>query len=285
MGYPFVQAKHYRDGGNLPVHRIVIHDMEFPERSTAAEDVAAYFKRGPVRASAHYCCDNNSIVQCVSEDDIAFHAPPNSHSIGVELAGYAKQSPAEWRDPFSSAMLHRAAQLVAEVCTRHGVPPVWLTPADLKAGKRGITSHNNVSKAFGQSTHTDPGPAFPAGWFIDLVRAALGAPQPSPGGDDMPTTRLLRGRPDFPIHVFALRDNKLAHVQSPQTAEDIGYPTVKDANGHPVDIAKKSTTVPNGVEDIGPGGDVWYRLPIEVVEGEGPAARLVVHPPLARPTP
>jgi hypothetical protein len=64
------------------------------------------------------------------------------------------------------------------VCAAYDVPVVFLTPADLLAGKHGITTHANVSLAFGESTHWDPG-FWPQYRFMRLVRkeyAALTAP-------------------------------------------------------------------------------------------------------------
>lgn len=173
MSYPFVKAAHYRVGGNLPARWITIHAMQAPEKVTTAEAVANYFARGTVVASCHYCVDSDSIVQCVHEADTAFHAPPNRYSIGIELAGYAEQTGAEWADDFSTRMLNRAAILAAGICVRHGIPPVWLSVADLKAGRKGITSHANISKAFGQTHHWDPGPNFPVDYFIAQVRRTM----------------------------------------------------------------------------------------------------------------
>jgi murein L,D-transpeptidase YcbB/YkuD len=50
---------------------------------------------------------------------------------------------------------------------------VWLYPADLQAGRRGITSHDNVSKAFRRSTHWDPGEGFNIQRYLRLVRENL----------------------------------------------------------------------------------------------------------------
>jgi N-acetyl-anhydromuramyl-L-alanine amidase AmpD len=169
--YPFVQAKHYRRGGNTPVSRLVIHDMEAPEKATTAESVAAYFAKGTVVSSCHYCIDSDSIIQCVREEDVAFHAPPNTGSIGLEHAGYARQTAEEWIDAYSMAMLRLSAGLAADICRRHNLPLVWLSPADLLAGHRGITSHANVSKAWRRSTHTDPGPNFPVDFYLSLIGA------------------------------------------------------------------------------------------------------------------
>ena len=67
--------------------------------------------------------------------------------------------------------------LTAEVCARHRVPVRRLRAADLIAGRRGITGHADVSRAFGKSDHWDPGTGFPWQRFVRLVRASDG------GGD------------------------------------------------------------------------------------------------------
>ena len=173
----FVKARWFHAGDNGTVNRIVLHDMEMPEKPDTAEACANYFAGTDKKASAHYCVDNNSAVQCVKESDIAFHAPPNTGSIGIEHAGYARQSTGEWLDEFGLAMLRDvSAPLVRDIAQRHNVPLRWLSVADLQAGKRGITSHNNVSKAFGKSTHTDPGPNFPVPEFMAWVTNTQEAP-------------------------------------------------------------------------------------------------------------
>jgi hypothetical protein len=167
----FIEARWYT---HVTVKRridyIVLHDMEAPEKSTTAEAVANYFASTANKTSCHYCVDSDSIVQCVRENDIAYHAPPNHHSIGVEHAGYARQTRAQWLDAFGVKMLALSAGLVRDLCAKYDIPLVFLSVADLKAGKRGITTHANVSKAFGQSTHTDPGTNFPIDYYMDLLR-------------------------------------------------------------------------------------------------------------------
>lgn len=171
----FVQAHAYTRGPRRgPVTLVVIHDMEAPETSKTAENVARYFAAPTTGASAHYCLDNDSTVQCVLERDIAWHAPgANNNGIGIELAGYAKQTAAEWADPFSSAMLRRAALLTADICKRHGIPARFVDAVGLKAGKSGITMHRDVTAAFRKSTHQDPGPNFPIADFVRQVQANL----------------------------------------------------------------------------------------------------------------
>lgn len=177
----FLQAKNYYRGGNRP-NLIVIHDMEYPERPTGAEWCADYFATS-AKASAHYCVDNDSIVQCVLDTDGAWHTPGsiggveiNRQSIGIEHAGYAKQTAAEWRDAYSTAMLEMSARLVAELCVKHMIPAVKLSPEQVRAGARGICGHDDCTKATKVGSHWDPGPHFPWDWYMERVRAHMEIP-------------------------------------------------------------------------------------------------------------
>ena len=76
----------------------------------------------------------------------------------------------DWRDPYSRAVLARASSLVADVCRRRRIPVRWLVADDLLAGRRGLTGHNEVSRAFKRSDHWDPGDGFPVEAFLDSVR-------------------------------------------------------------------------------------------------------------------
>ena len=192
----FIQARWFtRVTAKRRIDFIVLHSMEAPEKGTTAESVARYFAAGTVKASAHFNVDADSIVQSVRENDIAYHAPPNTHSIGVEHAGYARQTRAQWLDAYGLAMLRRSAGLVRALAAKHDVPLVFLSPAQLRAGKRGITTHANVSKAWGLTSHTDPGKGFP----IDHYMALLYPPRPEPPqpqeDDDMVMQRYTDGGP------------------------------------------------------------------------------------------
>jgi hypothetical protein len=68
-------------------------------------------------------------------------------------------------------VLERAASLVADICRRRRIPVRWLLAYDLLAGRRGLTGHDEVSEAFKQSDHWDPGDGFPVEAFVDRVRA------------------------------------------------------------------------------------------------------------------
>jgi N-acetyl-anhydromuramyl-L-alanine amidase AmpD len=177
MPYPFVEARNYTKGRDAPIEVLVLHAMEAPEKPDTAEAVARWFA-GPDAplASCHYCIDSDSIVQCVRDGDVAWHAPgANRNGLGLEHAGYSAQSGTDWDDPYSRAMLWRSARLVASKCREYDIPAEWLEPTDLLAGRRGITTHANVTLAFRRSDHTDPGPSFPAERYLSSVHRLLAA--------------------------------------------------------------------------------------------------------------
>jgi N-acetyl-anhydromuramyl-L-alanine amidase AmpD len=165
LAYPFMPARNFTRAARKDVDLVVVHTMEAPEKGETAENVAAWFAGSTApKASAHYCVDGDTIVQCVRDEDVAWHAPGANHDgVGIEHAGYARQSQADWDDEYSTRMLERSAELTADLCARYRIPPVWLHPADLLAGRRGITSHFNVSRAFKNGCAPQGGPQAPAG--------------------------------------------------------------------------------------------------------------------------
>lgn len=173
--WPLVRAKwfgHFPVGMKRVVTHVVIHDMEYDESLKAAEDVAKYFQTMPDerKASAHICVDADSIVQCVPDNDIAYAAPGlNSTGIQIELAGYARQTRAQWLDDYGRRLLDRAAGAVAQYCVKFAIPPLHLTDQQLFDKREGIVGHDQVSRVYKQSNHTDPGPNFPWDYLMERV--------------------------------------------------------------------------------------------------------------------
>lgn len=177
--FVFMQAVNYRPALRKPgdVLWLVIHTMEASEASTTAGAVARWFagKSGPApRASAHRCFDDDSMVQCVRLEDVAYAAPgANLLGIQYEHAGYARQSAAEWADPFSRRMLERSAMWAACDAKEFGIPIRRIGATELRARQPGFCGHADVSKAFGKSSHYDPGQSFPWDRYLaDVERFA-----------------------------------------------------------------------------------------------------------------
>jgi N-acetylmuramoyl-L-alanine amidase CwlA len=120
---PFIEAKYYRKGRIKPVELIIIHTMEAARKENTAENVANYFKNPEKEASAHYCIDSNSIVQCVYDSNTAFGCKnANANGVHLEHAGYAKQNREDWLDEYGKSMLDISAQVCAYLCQKFNIP-------------------------------------------------------------------------------------------------------------------------------------------------------------------
>lgn len=176
-GVPLVQARNYTPANRSEVRWIVIHTMEAAEEYIrTAENVANWFAGADApKASAHYNVDRDSIVQSVREVDVAWHAKGgNRYGIGIEHAGYARQSELDWADGPSQEILTRSARLTASIAKRWGIPPVRLSDNDLRNGLKGFCGHGDITRAFKiAGGHTDPGAGFPWSRYLDMVKSHL----------------------------------------------------------------------------------------------------------------
>jgi len=125
-----------------------------------------------VKASAHLCVDSDSIVQCVFDNNIAAAAPGvNGDGIHIEQAGYAKQTKAEWMDPYGILMINLSANAAAQYCLKYNVPVKHLSNTELKAGEKGIIGHAQATATYKPNAgHTDPGTGFPWEYFMERVK-------------------------------------------------------------------------------------------------------------------
>lgn len=189
LGPPFRKSA----GSNKPVNRIVLHGTVSPTERGGARAIAAFFRSDRAGGSAHYVVDPGEVVQVTWDSVIAWHAPPNTRSIGVEMCDWVGAPPARstplplsrWRDRPHTEMLERTARLVAQLCLANDIPVRILGPAGLRASRRGICEHSDVSQAWQQSTHWDLG-YFPRRRFMRMVRHQVAVltrkPRPRPAG-------------------------------------------------------------------------------------------------------
>ena len=183
---------------NRPINRIVMHCTvgQEPGVKGAARATVAMSKRTSRPSSYHYIVDSAETLQYVYDSWVAYHAPPNQRSIGVELCcSLANEGRDHWQRADHQAMLKRAAALVAQLCLAYDVPITGLSAAELRAGKRGICGHHDVTLAWHQTTHTDPERYFPWGQFLGLVRAEADrlrrTPPPKPKPQPKPVPKDL----------------------------------------------------------------------------------------------
>jgi N-acetylmuramoyl-L-alanine amidase len=180
-------------GDNADPTRVVIHSTApgtgFPRASAAgtALGTARYFASAAAGGSAHYIVDLAGEQHCVPDDTIAFHAPPNGRSLGIEICSEAFYTRDQWLSPQVWPAVARAASRTAELCTRFRIPQVRIGPAQLRAGARGICGHIDITNAFGQTSHTDPGPSFPWNEFLTAL------------GGSAPQATITSSRKDDPV--------------------------------------------------------------------------------------
>jgi hypothetical protein len=173
-------AKFQGTKSNKPIKRIVLHGTVGPCRRGAARATAKYFRELVTRpSSAHYVVDPGEVVQVVYDSWVAFHAPPNPGSLGVELCDWVAANNGKgpgaapmtrWNDAEHSDMLQLAAELVAQLCLAYGVPIRFVGPIGLRLGRKGICEHSDVTAAWHQTSHWDLG-EFPRGRFLRMVKA------------------------------------------------------------------------------------------------------------------
>lgn len=137
---------------------------------TPAENVANYQIQSE-SGSYHELVDTGANVLIENTDDwLSWSAGPKGNWCALHRSFVMRgtESQAEWRK--YDAMLRAGAQRDAQWAKRYNIPVVKLTPADLRAGKRGFCAHYDISLAWGESDHTDPGAGFPWDYYLQLVR-------------------------------------------------------------------------------------------------------------------
>lgn len=145
----------------------VLHDAETPLEAGYARAIANMFATTTTQKSATYMVDPVDTFQLLDESLIAWHVGnANPRSIGVEQAGYAAFSLAQWSTPAAFQQEARVAQLMREIQGRHGIGLYWMSDQQLRdahAGRivGGWATHDQCTRVIGGSTHTDPAPNYP----------------------------------------------------------------------------------------------------------------------------
>lgn len=165
------QSKWSEPRGKVPTS-VVIHCTG---ATNPAKSTADYFAGDNSSGSTQAVADDVEGWTMVPDDAVCAGAPPlNQEGLHIEQPGLVTWTTSAWLA--REFQLRRVAYHVAGWCRTYDIPVRLLDAAALRSqgeGARGITWHGAVSDAFGQSTHTDPGPNFPWPTFLSYVEAYL----------------------------------------------------------------------------------------------------------------
>lgn len=129
-----------RPGKPLQPQGIVIHSTATP--GAPAINIRDYFNNHPqAKASAHGAIDWTTIIEIIPWSEKAWHAgaTANNTFLGVELCEPKEHDPAKFMEVWN-----RAVWYTSKACKQYG----W----DVSK----VLSHDEVSKMFRETNHTDP---------------------------------------------------------------------------------------------------------------------------------
>lgn len=152
-------------------------------------DMASFLDR-TAGISAHAASDSGGVAApLVSYDRAAWTAGPtgNNRGIHIEMCAFAVMTRAQWlskndvvvwvpdlgenrtiKSPYT--MVQNTANWARSVANQYGIPLRKLSASEVRSGQAGICGHAEITLAWGESNHTDPGQNFPWDVFIEIVK-------------------------------------------------------------------------------------------------------------------
>lgn len=244
----------------IPTQLLVLHSGESPLRGGFAQSLTSWanipLAQGGPEASWHWFVDPIAIVSQIDPQYAAWHASEaNPLSEGFEQAGYARFSRAEWLTPVGLKQLDNLAWIMAQRAKVCGIPPVWLTTAQVVAacaGNRkikGFCTHRQIDP----ESRTDPGNGYPYDLLMAKVKAYMGikapvvVPAATPKPATKPAVKTPRVYPDSDIHWVVEKGDTLGKIQKYYNG-----PTVAQ-------IAAYNNINPNQIK---PGQKIWIPGPL-----------------------
>lgn len=166
---------------------VVVHDSESGDGSSAAllSALASPGDRpnshGGVYGSGYHAVTDGTggYTEVATAAMGPYAAPPTNKAWWhVCMPGRAVQTRTEWLDPLSRAHIRGAARFIVDKHAVDGFPLQRLSAAQLAAGDHGYCGHVDVTNAWHQTDHTDPGAGFPWDVLASDIAALLAPVEP-----------------------------------------------------------------------------------------------------------
>lgn len=185
-------------GKPRPTHQIknIIIHVTVNAPGTPAENVAGYQIRS--QSGSYHELTDTTIKHLIENTDdwLTWSSGNYGNDIGLHRSFvlWGTETRVQWLQ--YDRMLREAAKRDAEWCRKYNIPPVKLTAADLRAGKKGFAGHLETGQAWGGTDHVDPGIGFPWDIYLGYVRDYLNGTTQKEEGDVLTTkffTDFLKG--------------------------------------------------------------------------------------------
>jgi len=115
-------------------------------------------------------------VRIVPDDRQAWAAGTTGNAIGLHVCAMGRAAFSRERWLSESDLIERHAMRYSQWHMLYGIPLVKINATQVRNGVRGVCGHVEISNAFGEVDHTDPGPNWPydvvIGRAIELVNGA-----------------------------------------------------------------------------------------------------------------
>ena len=158
------------------IQSICVHTVECPpERDGIA---VAQWQTNPANGSSYNVLagGGGNLILCNTDDFMPYAAGPtgNARCLHISLTGYASMSREDWLA--DDAKLRRTAEQIASWSQLYDIPLEFIDADQLRAGARGVHGHAEISAAWQEVDHTDPGPGFPFDVVLAYAAELLDSP-------------------------------------------------------------------------------------------------------------
>ena len=176
-----IRSGKYFPVSGIPTQLLVLHSAECPLAGGYAQSLTEWassiYPADPI-ASWQRFVDPLVRLRFIPDELGAWHASEaNVNSIGWEQAGYARYTREQWLTPDGLTQLESLAFDMAEVAVRDGIPPRWLSTAEVVAATqggdrsiKGFCSHRQIDP----ETRTDPGDGYPYDLLMERIIFYMG---------------------------------------------------------------------------------------------------------------
>jgi N-acetyl-anhydromuramyl-L-alanine amidase AmpD len=263
-GITYVQGRNSYDDRDGKKYGIAIHNTS-NDASDAGE--ASYAKRRPDGVSSHLYVDADSVTQSLDTSKRAGHAGStigNENAIAVEITGGNGKSREWW---IKNVDWPELGAVLARVIRAHWPDGSFkvrrASVAEMKRNPKvkAFYGHDDMRRAWGGTTHTDPGPNFPWDHLFAAVNNALEAQRPKP----KPAAGKTKSAPAKPKPDPRKLGTRVLKLTSPMMrGEDVGFvqrwvgAEDDDVFGPATKAAVQEYQRMRGIEDDGVVGPVTW---------------------------